>query len=84
MELVTWASINICDERLSECSHRYLPYSMFLEAKNWSTRLILHEEDNGEVLGPLRGDQDQVGDVGKFPEFLGVSPFKDRAKFDRH
>ena len=28
---------------------------MFLEAKNGSTRVTWHEEDNGEVLRPLRG-----------------------------
>ena len=38
---------------------------MFLKAKNWSTRVTRHEEDNGEVLGPLPGDQGQVGDVGE-------------------
>ena len=40
---------------------------MFLKAKNWFTRATWHEEDNGEVLGPLRGGQGQVGDVGKSP-----------------
>ena len=29
-----------------------------------STNVIWHEEENGEVFGPLRSDQGQVGDVG--------------------
>ena len=50
---------------------------MFLEVKNWSTRVTLHEEEYREVLGPLRDDQDQVGDVG---DSLGIYPhvFEDR------
>ena len=66
------------------CPGRYLLSGKIPKAKNWSTSVIWHEEENGEVLGPLRGDQGQVGDVGEFPEFLEVAPFKDRAKFDGH
>ena len=41
--------------------------------------LILHEEENGEVLGLLRGDQGQVGDIEDSleicPHVFGDHPF---------
>ena len=45
---------------------------MFLKAKNWSTRVTWHGEEDGEVLGPLRGGQGQVGDVVKSPSSVAA------------
>ena len=35
-----------------------------LKAKSGSIRVKCNEEENGEVVGPLCGDQGQVGNIG--------------------